>query len=262
MKKTATIAIIVVIFILAGLFIFLQRGEKDLVFTMDNSEAIAREWIIESSPTFVFDGFDLELRNKKEITEGESYEFIFNFKTRSGGFGDRSAQIVPQVITPRTMTIVVENGEVVKAITNDAFSETENRVIWREEFQQDFEIRIMPVYFGKMNGNEELFPISRTIPSGDESLEILLKELIKGPTRAEIDQGFYSSINTNTEIQSIRIDNGVAFIDFSSELEKGIAGSATVTFIRNQIEKTLLQFQEINELIISINGRTEDILQP
>jgi spore germination protein GerM len=32
--------------------------------------------------------------------------------------------------------------------------------------------------------------------------------------------------------------------------------------IRNQIERTLLQFDDINEVVISINGESEEILQP
>lgn len=32
--------------------------------------------------------------------------------------------------------------------------------------------------------------------------------------------------------------------------------------IREQIEKTLLQFETIDDVVISINGETEEVLQP
>jgi spore germination protein GerM len=35
-----------------------------------------------------------------------------------------------------------------------------------------------------------------------------------------------------------------------------------VMAIREQIEKTLLQFETIDDVVISINGETEEVLQP
>ena len=54
----------------------------------------------------------------------------------------------------------------------------------------------------------------------------------------------------------------MAKIDFDSNLEKNVGGSCRVAAIRNQITQTLLQFKTVQSVIISIDGRTEDILQP
>ncbi len=51
-------------------------------------------------------------------------------------------------------------------------------------------------------------------------------------------------------------------VDFDETLEKAVGGSCRVAAIRSQITKTLLQFPSFKKVIISINGRTEDILQP
>jgi spore germination protein GerM len=57
------------------------------------------------------------------------------------------------------------------------------------------------------------------------------------------------------------IEDGVAYADFSSELEVS-GGSAMVMMIREQIEKTLLQFETIDSVVISIEGDSEEVLQP
>lgn len=51
-------------------------------------------------------------------------------------------------------------------------------------------------------------------------------------------------------------------IDFDERLEFQVGGSCRVAAISAQIRETLKQFPQVKEVIISINGRTEDILQP
>lgn len=95
-----------------------------------------------------------------------------------------------------------------------------------------------------------------------EMIFLALKELLKGPTDQEIQSGFYTSINEGVEIESIYVENGQARIEFNEALNQGVAGSCRVIAIRSQIEKTVLQFPRIEKVIISINGNSEEILQP
>jgi spore germination protein GerM len=89
-----------------------------------------------------------------------------------------------------------------------------------------------------------------------------LEELLNGPTSEEKTQGYFSGINSGVEINSISLQDKTIRVDFDERLEEGIGGSCKVAFIRSQIAQTLRQFLTIDEVIISINGRTEDILQP
>lgn len=89
-----------------------------------------------------------------------------------------------------------------------------------------------------------------------------MEELLQGPTKAERTEGYRTSINEGVKIQRLTIQNGLARIDFNEILEFRVAGSCRVRSIRAQIEHTLKQFPTVREVIISINGRTEDILQP
>lgn len=139
----------------------------------------------------------------------------------------------------------------------------------------DFPIVIKPspqttsvkVYFpnkgmGDINDCSLVYPVDRDIPYTKETGRASLSELIEGPTEIEKEKGYFTNINSDVQIQSITIQNGVAKVDFNQKLQDGIGGSCMVTSIRAQIEKTLLQFPTVQTVIISIDGQTQDILQP
>ncbi len=123
-------------------------------------------------------------------------------------------------------------------------------------------------FFGnsKLNPTVEdcslVYPVSRQV---DETVAVgraSLQELFKGTTDVEEEEGYYTNINEGVEILSLTIEEGVAKVDLSSELEEGVGGSCKVTAIRSQIEETLKQFSTVESVIISIEGKSEDILQP
>ena len=108
----------------------------------------------------------------------------------------------------------------------------------------------------------KVYAVDRTIPKTLTPARASLEELLRGPTAAEKQLGYITSINSGVEIQKLTIENGVARVDFDEQLETGIGGSCRVANIRAQITETLKQFATVSEVIISIDGRTEDILQP
>ncbi len=91
---------------------------------------------------------------------------------------------------------------------------------------------------------------------------LALSELLKGPIGSEKENGYFSSINEGTKIHQIIIEDGVARVDFNQKLNEGVGGSCKVQAIRSQITETLKQFPEIKEVVISVNGESEQILQP
>jgi len=105
--------------------------------------------------------------------------------------------------------------------------------------------------------------VSREIPKTQAVARAALEELLKGPTDQEKTKGYLTNIlNPGIEIQSLTIADGVAKVDFNEALEQGVGGSCRVSAIRAQISATLKQFPTIKSVIISIDGRTADILQP
>ncbi len=108
----------------------------------------------------------------------------------------------------------------------------------------------------------KVFPVEREIAKTQAVAGAALEELLKGATDADKEQGFFTSINPGVKIQKLTIENKTAKVDFDKQLEFQVGGSCRVAAIRAQITQTLKQFPTVDNVIISIDGRTEDILQP
>ena len=108
----------------------------------------------------------------------------------------------------------------------------------------------------------EVTGVERRIPKTEAVGRAALEELFKGPTEAEQKQGYLTSVNPGIKIQELVIEDGIARVDFNEQLEFQVGGSCRVAAIRAQISKTLKQFPAVSQVIISINSRTDDILQP
>jgi len=106
------------------------------------------------------------------------------------------------------------------------------------------------------------FPVTRSTAKTEAVARAALEQLLSGPSELEKKLGFITSINAGVKIQKLTIENGTAKVDFDEAMEKGIGGSCRVSAIRAQITETLKQSPTVNNVIISVNGRTEDILQP
>jgi len=116
---------------------------------------------------------------------------------------------------------------------------------------------------GDTGSCNDVIALERIIPKTQAVARAAIEELLKGPTEQEKILGWYSSINSGVKIQSLSIDaDGLARIDFDEQLEYQMGGSCRVAAIRAQITQTLKQFSSVKNVIISIDGRTEDILQP
>ncbi|PIR72334.1 MAG: hypothetical protein COU42_01560 [Candidatus Nealsonbacteria bacterium CG10_big_fil_rev_8_21_14_0_10_36_24] len=104
--------------------------------------------------------------------------------------------------------------------------------------------------------------VEREVPKTLAVAKAATEALLRGETQEEINQGFVSNINSGVRIQSLTIEDGVAKIDFDEQMEFQMGGSCRVAAIWAQITETLKQFPTIDSVEVSINGRTEDILQP
>jgi spore germination protein GerM len=100
--------------------------------------------------------------------------------------------------------------------------------------------------------------VDKTLAVGWAALE----ELLKGVSKEEQESGFYTSLNLGVRINKLTIEGGVARVDFDKQMEFEMGGSCRVSAIRAQITETLKQFPSVQSVIISVEGRTEDILQP
>lgn len=109
---------------------------------------------------------------------------------------------------------------------------------------------------------QKTFPVEREIIKTKEVAYLALTELLNGPTATEKKEDYGTTIPSGVKINSLNIRGGTAYADFDGTLEYQVGGSCRVSAISHQITDTLKQFSSVKKVVISINGRTEDILQP
>lgn len=140
-------------------------------------------------------------------------------------------------------------------------------IIW-DTFQEDSLKTSVNVYFNNtifdpgLNDCSNVYSVTREIKPTKAVAQAALEELLKGTTKQEEKLGYLSNINAGVNIQKISIKDGLAKIDFSAELEKNVGGSCRTAAIIAQINETVKQFPSVNNVLISIDDKTEDILQP
>lgn len=88
----------------------------------DRSKEIAQK-AAENAPTYKFDGSNLKFESSQTLLCSNCWEFTFSFSSRHAGYGNRTGQILAQVITPHQIRVNVEDEEVVVVVTDRTFDE-------------------------------------------------------------------------------------------------------------------------------------------
>lgn len=137
--------------------------------------------------------------------------------------------------------------------------ENEKSEVYNVRFWQ-----IVKVYYNKKETQvcEDVVAVNRYVKPTTAVGRAALEELLKGPSESEKADGFVTLIPEGVKIQSLTIEKGVAKVDFNQVLQEAVGGSCRVYGIRAQIIETLKQFSTVRNVIISIDGKTGDILQP
>lgn len=123
------------------------------------------------------------------------------------------------------------------------------------------------VYFGntQMGSSEDcakVFPLARTILNAETFGPGALEALLQGPTQAEKDGGYFTSVNEGVLIQKFEIKDQTAYVDLNEKLNEGVAGSCRVQNLKAQIETTLNSLPDIDSVVLSVNGKSQGILEP
>ncbi|MDD5093552.1 MAG: serpin family protein [Dehalococcoidia bacterium] len=98
--------------------------------TQKESQNIAEQFV-KNSPTFAFDGIleALKLTDTLTLRCPSCWTFVFEFDSRHAGYGNRTGQILAQVITLHTATITVVQGEVTQANLDEKWDMIEQKEI-------------------------------------------------------------------------------------------------------------------------------------
>ncbi len=253
-KLLIAVVIIVVIVFIGFLISSLEINNIQEEKNLDDYVSLAEKWIYENSLTFIErGGSDLEHIRTVGIEKGV-YEITFGFNSAFAGYGAlKEDEMTAQVITPHVVVVIVEDGKVKSVVIDDIFEETST--------EEEKTVKAN-VFFVVVKDNEEkLIAVERLLFTNEDVEKNTLLQLLFGLTEEEKNSGYTTAIDSNVEINDFYIREKVAYVDFTETLNVS-GGSALVTMIRNQIEKTLLQFDTIESVEISIEGETENILQP
>jgi len=117
------------------------------------------------------------------------------------------------------------------------------------------------IYFVRFNDATEktfLSSVRRRVRE-DKKVEEALKLLIRGTNGEEKKKGYLTAIPENLRVNDVKIRNRTAEIDFNSAIEYGATGTILVNRI-DQIVYTATQFEDIDSVVIKINGRRQKTL--
>ena len=109
--------------------------------TEEGSRQLA-ERFVRQSPTFAFDGNEetLELVKTLKLDSENDWQFVYQFESAHAGYGDRTGQMLAEVITRHEARITVEQGEIKTAIMDEKWDMLEQRMI------DDIEISLAPIH--------------------------------------------------------------------------------------------------------------------
>lgn len=162
-------------------------------------------------------------------------------------------------ITPAGITdeggIALENTMVAGSVTIESGEATADSMIVKAFFGNS-------TMAGEGEECTSVFAVLRRVPKSTAVARSALGELLKGVSAEEEAAGYLTSINYGVAIQDLTLENGVLRADFSAALDESVGGSCRVAAIRKQIEATAKQFPTVTDVVVSVDGRTEDILQP
>ena len=109
--------------------------------TEEEARQIAENFV-KNSPTFVFDGIDSTLIFVETLHPGEEdlWQFDFRFESTHAGYGDRTGQMLAEVITKHEAVVTVENGKVKTAVMDEKWDMINQKMI------DEVEISLAPIH--------------------------------------------------------------------------------------------------------------------
>lgn len=99
-------------------------------FTEDGAVSTANIYL-KGMPTYAFDGIadTVEVVKVEPLRMPNTWEVTIAFTSRHSGYGDRTGQMLAPVLTSHVTRIVVSEGRVIRAVTDEAFDEMEERML-------------------------------------------------------------------------------------------------------------------------------------
>lgn len=132
----------------------------------------------------------------------------------------------------------------------------------KEEPRIDKKMRKSELYFVSVadDGNISLRRIVRPVYYENSPLTQTLKALMEGLTSSELNAGLLNLIPDETQLLGVRVEKGIAYIDFSEELKFNPFSTEGLQASLRQIVYTATEFNTVDKVQILIEGQRRSYL--
>jgi hypothetical protein len=112
MTKTSVICLLALLVVLplAGC-----GGSESSVGLSDENMIIA-ESFVKNAATYKYDGIPETFKLSDTVSVGNGIQYVFEFDCRHAGYGDRTGQVLAQVIDHHVVMVIIQNGQVISAL--------------------------------------------------------------------------------------------------------------------------------------------------
>ena len=124
--------------------------------------------------------------------------------------------------------------------------------------ETEHSVRIWFLRFNEKTEKVSLVSVKRKF-KGDDRIEGALKKLLEGPTAQESKQDYLTALPQNLKLRGVKVQNKIAELDFTSALGEGANGTILMNRL-DQIVYTATQFEDVNGVVIAINGKRQSML--
>jgi len=93
-----------------------SQSSESLELGSPNQSLIIAENFVKNSPTYKYDGIPETLKLSDTVPMDNRIQYVFEFDCRHAGYGDRTGQVLAQVITHHIAMIIVEDEQVISAV--------------------------------------------------------------------------------------------------------------------------------------------------
>ena len=114
-----TVIFVLILFALKGPTAFPTPTTTATVTSCTQEQASAMSLIlVKNSPTFSYDGVkdSIKLIKAESPDNGQTWKLVYSFKTAHPGHGDRSDQVLAQVVTGHTAEITITKCKITAAV--------------------------------------------------------------------------------------------------------------------------------------------------
>jgi hypothetical protein len=190
------------------------KENTDQIGGLDSSERsnaieITKKFVV-SAPTFKFDGIPetLNVTGVEKIDKSFQvhYIVIITFESRSAGYGDRTGQILAQVITPHRAVISIADDKVISAVLDGRWDELRQQSVPEVE-QMTTDKNQSTIIYGKVT----IGPLCPVEPCSAQQDVYSSREVILQP---ELGNPFRVRLNSDGTFQ-VKVGAGIYVIDLT-----------------------------------------------